>query len=65
MISEQIGPYRIERKLGEGGMGVVYEAKDERLGRQVAIKMLRGDAAEANRDQQQKRLWREARVAAG
>ena len=64
MISTRIGPYLIDRKLGEGGMGVVYEAIDDRLGRRVAIKMLRGDAAGSDREQQQKRLWREARIAA-
>jgi len=39
--SEQFGPYRIKRLLGEGGMGVVYLAEREDLGSVVAIKVLR------------------------
>ena len=55
------GHYRIVRRLGSDGMGVVYEAEDQKLGRLVAIKLLpettRQDPAALER------FWREARTA--
>ncbi|MFN7992740.1 MAG: serine/threonine-protein kinase [Bryobacteraceae bacterium] len=56
-----LAQYRVEAKLGEGGMGTVYRAYDTRLRREVALKVLRADRlADANSKQ---RLIREARAA--
>jgi len=57
----RIGHYAITRKLGQGGMGVVYAARDERLERTVAVKTM---SALAQDDTARKRFWREARAAA-
>ncbi|GAA5510388.1 protein kinase domain-containing protein [Novipirellula caenicola] len=66
-IGHKIGPYLISRILGQGGMGIVYEAIDTRLDRKVAIKMLA--AGNSIRDQEKRaslceRFEREARAVA-
>ena len=62
MIGQTLGHYRIEEELGAGGMGVVYRAIDTKLGRSVAIKVLRPEFSQ-DRDRAV-RFDREARVLA-
>ena len=40
LLGKLLGPYQLLRQIGSGGMGVVYEAEDTRLGRRVAVKLL-------------------------
>ena len=40
MIGKTLGHYQITNQIGKGGMGEVYQARDRKLGRDVAIKVL-------------------------
>ncbi|HSP13495.1 MAG TPA: protein kinase [Thermoanaerobaculia bacterium] len=62
MSSDQLGHFRLLGKLGAGGMGVVFRARDERLHRDVAIKVLSSDTFEDA--SARARLTREAQMAA-
>ena len=62
LIGRSLSHFRIEAKLGEGGMGVVYRATDERLRREVALKVLPDGLA--SDPERRRRFLREARAAA-
>jgi len=57
-----IGPYQVLKRIGEGGMGVVYAAYDDKLERKVALKLIRGAAM--RRPEGRARTLREARALA-
>jgi predicted Ser/Thr protein kinase/dienelactone hydrolase len=61
VIGETLSHYLIVEKLGEGGIGVLYRARDARLGRDVAIKVLRSEAK--GDSSRRRRLLQEAKAA--
>ncbi len=61
-IPERLGDFRILREVGKGGMGIVYEAVQESLGRRVALKVLANHSMLDDKGLQ--RFWQESRAAA-
>ncbi len=62
MIGQLVGHYRVLEKIGAGGMGEVFRARDERLGREVALKLIR--PASSDNPDHLRRFEQEARAAA-
>jgi serine/threonine protein kinase len=62
MIGQLVGHYRVLEKIGAGGMGEVFRARDERLGRDVALKLIR--PASSDNPDHLRRFEQEARAAA-
>src|ERR1700719_3034075 len=62
MPDQVLGHYRVLEKIGSGGMGEVFRARDERLGRDVALKLIR--PASSDNPDHLRRFEQEARAAA-
>src|SRR5579872_1309938 len=62
MVGQLVGHYRVLEKIGAGGMGEVFRARDERLARDVALKLIR--PASSNNPDHLRRFEQEARAAA-
>src|SRR5258707_14949730 len=62
MIGQLVGHYRVLERIGAGGMGEVFRARDERLGRDVALKLIR--PASSDNPDHLRRFEQEARAAA-
>src|ERR1700760_2665893 len=62
MIGQRVGHYQVLEKIGVGGMGEVFRALDERLGRDVALKFIR--PASSDNPDHLRRFEQEARAAA-